>query len=138
MNPFQNAKVIVPMGAAILLVLAFNLAAQQTTPLATTLRARATAAQKVVAQLEESMDQGFRPESAETIYVWSVRRLEAERAADPTRDVAILETHLALMRKLAERVEALVESLRLPSWEAAATEFYRAEAEAWLAQAKAK
>jgi hypothetical protein len=137
MNPFQNAKVILTMGAALLLVVAFSLNAQESTPLATALRTRAAADEKVIARLEQNFDH-FRVESIETVYMWSVRRLEAERAVDPAGEVAILEAHLALMRKLADQVEALAGSGRVASWDPSAAEFYRAEAEAWLAQAKAK
>jgi hypothetical protein len=73
------------------------------------------------------------------VYAWSVRWLQAQRALSPKHEdqVAALEAHLRRMTKLQERVKELVRDLT-PASKADEAEWYRLEAQLWLAKAKAK
>jgi hypothetical protein len=74
----------------------------------------------------------------EDVYLWSVRWLNAQRdlASRKEEEMAALEDHLRRMQNLQRRVAALARELMSPT-EVQAAEYYRLEAELWLAQAKA-
>ena len=76
----------------------------------------------------------------ESLCLWSRRWLEAEReaAADKTKVVSALEAHLARMRELEINLKNLIRAKLAAPGDAAPVEFYRLEAEIWLAQAKRK
>jgi hypothetical protein len=75
----------------------------------------------------------------EKVYHWSVRWLQAERDMNPKRadQIAALEAHLKRMTELEEAVKMLARDLlpRSAEWDA---EWYRLEAQLWLAKAKTK
>jgi hypothetical protein len=78
---------------------------------------------------------------AEDFYRWSRRWMEAERdlADKPEARVAAAQAHLDRMTKWEDMVKrAQAQGGFLAPYEATAAEFYRLEAEHWLAQAKAK
>jgi hypothetical protein len=72
------------------------------------------------------------------VYNWSVRWLNAQRDLSSKKDdqIAALDGHLQRMKDLEKRVAAL--SGQVSELEASAAEFYRVEAELWLAREKAK
>jgi len=73
------------------------------------------------------------------VYLWSRLLLDASKGASvrPDRRIAAFEEHLDRMRKL----EALIKKVRRlgfgRSSDVGASEYYRIEAECWLAEAKA-
>jgi hypothetical protein len=75
----------------------------------------------------------------EKVYRWSRRWMEAERDLANTKAerAAVLQGHFDRMKKLEEEVQAYARST-IPLQQLAATKFYRAEAEGWLAEAKDK
>jgi hypothetical protein len=75
----------------------------------------------------------------EDVYTWSVRLLQAQRemSRERTDHLAALEAHLKRMTKLQEAVKMLTRDLLPPSTNLD-PEWYRLEAELWLAQMKAK
>jgi hypothetical protein len=77
----------------------------------------------------------------EKVYRWSRRWMEAERdmAANKAKRLAAFQSHLERMKILEKEVHDYG-SLRstIPVQQMAATTFYRAEAETWLAEEKAK
>ena len=74
------------------------------------------------------------------VYVWSRLVLDSGRdiAAKPAEQIAALEDHLERMRKL----ESLIKKVRRlgfgRSYDVGASEYYRLEAELWLARAKSQ
>jgi hypothetical protein len=72
----------------------------------------------------------------EKVYRWSRRWMEAERdlASTKAARVAAFQGHFQRMKKLEEEVRGYTGST-IPFQQLAATKFYRAEAEAWLAGA---
>jgi RNA polymerase sigma factor (sigma-70 family) len=74
----------------------------------------------------------------EDVYNWSIRWLQAQRDMSPKHEdqVAALEAHLKRMTELKEKVKQLARDLLLGITVDEA-EWYRLEAELWLAQAKA-
>ena len=74
------------------------------------------------------------------VYLWSRLLLDAGKGASvrPDRRIAAFEEHLERMRKL----EALIKKVRRlgfgRSSDVGASEYYRVEAECWLAEAKAQ
>jgi phosphoserine phosphatase len=75
----------------------------------------------------------------EKVYRWSRRWMEAEcdLATTKAERVAALQGHFERTKKLEEEVQAYTGST-IPFQQLAATKFYRAEAETWLAEAKDK
>lgn len=75
----------------------------------------------------------------EEVYAWSIRWLEAARAVNPkdAAQITALEEHLKRVTKLETWVKRFVPSY-LPETAALDAEWYRLEAELWLAQAKRK
>lgn len=79
----------------------------------------------------------------EHAYIWSKRRMEAQRDVDEARGgdrFSALQAHLQRMRDLEARVGRLYKdkSARLSLFEYASTQFYVAEAEELLAREQAK
>jgi hypothetical protein len=75
----------------------------------------------------------------EKVYRWSRRWMEAERGLATTRAgrVAAYRGHFGRMKKLEEQVQAYARGT-IPIQQLAATQFYRAQAQAWLAEQKAR
>jgi hypothetical protein len=75
----------------------------------------------------------------EKVYRWSRRWMEAERdlATTKAERVAALQGHLERMKKLEEEVQGYARGT-IPFQQLAATKFFRAEAETWLAEAQGK
>ncbi|HZV07109.1 MAG TPA: hypothetical protein VE999_18655 [Gemmataceae bacterium] len=75
----------------------------------------------------------------EDVYTWSVRLLQAQRdlSSKYEEQIAALEAHLKRMTDLQKRVKMVNKDLLQPKAESE-TEWYRLEAQLWLAQAKAK
>jgi hypothetical protein len=79
------------------------------------------------------------PASPEEVYTWSVRLLDAERDLSSRHDdrISALQGHLQRMTDLQKQVKRMLEEL-LPPKTAMDAEWYRLEAELWLAQARSK
>jgi hypothetical protein len=75
----------------------------------------------------------------ETVYRWSRRWMEAERGLATTQAerAAAVQGHFERMKKLEEAVQGYARGT-IPFRQLAATRFYRAEAQGWVAQAKNK
>lgn len=71
-------------------------------------------------------------------YLWSYRRMEAQRAVEKDKEhgVSAIESHLQRMRDLAKHIADA--KAAYSTFEVASTEYYVAEAEDLLARAKAK
>jgi len=105
-------------------------------------RARAEAARKVYegSLARFGIDARYKPE-IEHFHLWSRRWMEAEREAAGTKAerTAAAQGHLGRMKKWAKLVEQDNKAGGTFSGaDVAATEFYCLEAEAWLAQEKAR
>jgi hypothetical protein len=102
-------------------------------------KARMAAAQKVyqgtLARLK--VDANY-PLDAEGLYRWSRRWLEAERELREKKEgrVAAAQAHLDRMKKLEALMRGWRDSKFFTDTDVAAVEFYRLEAERWLARAK--
>jgi hypothetical protein len=140
-------------------------AASSETPVALK-KARLAAARKAYDKVWEQYRIGLRDE--EQVYRWSLRLLEAERAvaAKKAERVAASEGHVSRMKELEKTAPDQIMAVDLPAWRekekglfvvdkdgktflmqvedtrrkdiAVLTAFYRAEAEVWLAEAKAR
>jgi hypothetical protein len=114
---------------------------------ATLLKARATVAEKAYRGALEGITRTRRvgnvliqvTENPEEIYIWSVRWLQAQRdlSAKHEDQLAALEAHLKRMTELHKIVKDLAKDLML-GFRVDEAEWYRLEAQLWLAQAKAK
>ncbi len=73
----------------------------------------------------------------EEVYVWSVRWLQAQRdlSAKPEDQIAALEAHLNRMMELKKQIEMISRDL-MPLPRVDEAEWYRLEAQLWLAKAK--
>ena len=78
--------------------------------------------------------------SEDTLYRWSLRWLEAERQLTdrPADQAAAAAGHWERMRALERLMGNLQRAGQATVQEVSAAEFYRAEAEIWLLQAKAR
>ncbi len=76
----------------------------------------------------------------EHLYRWSRRWLDAQRdvAANPGERVTAYAEHLKRMESVAAMVRAQVQAGKATAADGAAADYYRAQAELWLEQAKAK
>ncbi|MHB1423446.1 MAG: hypothetical protein ACYC3I_09690 [Gemmataceae bacterium] len=76
-------------------------------------------------------------DNPENVYVWSVRWLQAQRELSPKHEdhVAALEAHLKRMTDLHAEIKTLSADL-MPRFKVDEAEWYRLEAELWLAKAK--
>lgn len=111
------------------------------------LKARLDAAQKAYRAAMEGLQQTRRVGNVllplnkpEEVYTWSVRWLSAQQDMKGKKDdrVAALEEHLKRMKELQQRVTKQHEGGLVSSVEPAATAWYLAEAELWLAKERAK
>jgi len=75
----------------------------------------------------------------EKVYRWSRRWMEAQRdmATNKIENLAAIKAHFDRMRRLEEEVQNYARGT-IPFQQMEATRFYRAEAEAWLAEEKSK
>lgn len=107
-----------------------------------TAQARLAAAERVCQMLHDATDGApHAHQGVEHAYLWSLRRMEAQREVDAGRDggVAALEAHAKRMREYAVwAAEAQRKTEVFSRFEIACTEFYAAEAEDLLARARAK
>jgi len=73
----------------------------------------------------------------EDVYTWSVRWLTAQRdlSSKPEERITALEAHLKRMTELQNRIKSLNKDLLQPRAEAEA-EWYRLEAQLWVAKEK--
>jgi hypothetical protein len=78
--------------------------------------------------------------SEDTLYRWSMRWLEAEKqlAERPEDRVAACRGHFERMREIEKLIGDLRRAGQSTVDEVSATEFYRAEAEIWLIQARSE
>jgi hypothetical protein len=97
---------------------------------------RRDAARKTYRTTWANYRDGFAGE--EQVYRWSKRWLEAERQADPRpdRQLAALRDHWERMRQMEKTVKSLQQARAITTDRVTAAEYYRAEAEMWLLEAK--
>jgi hypothetical protein len=111
----------------------------------TLLKARVAVAEKAYRAAFEGLTQTKRignvliqvTEKPEEVYTWSVRWLQAQRdlSAKPEDQIAALEAHLKRMTELKKQIEMLSRDL-MPLPRVDEAEWYRLEAQLWLAKAK--
>jgi hypothetical protein len=101
-------------------------------------KARLEAASKVYRILSQSRSQA--PLDGEKLYWWSRRWMEAQQDLSEKKvdRVAAVQGHLDRMKKMEDVVRELYRNKFVSVVEMTAQEFYRLEAEGWLARAKAK
>jgi hypothetical protein len=100
--------------------------------------AKFTAARKAYEAHWKALPTGL--SDPEKVYLWSRRVLEAQRALSPKKAdrVAAAEAHLERMRDLQKATVQRYKAGRNSFAEVAGTDFYLAEAQSGLAQAKAQ
>jgi hypothetical protein len=107
------------------------------------LKARAEAAQtthraalKSLTQTKRAGDLLIPMGKPEDVYLWSARWLNVQRdlASKKEEQIAALVDHLRRMQELKQRVENLAKAGMVLPTEVNAVEYYRVEAELWLAQ----
>lgn len=109
---------------------------------ADTALARLAAAERVCDILHDQQDGASIPhQGVEHAYLWSLRRMEAQRRVGAARGeedrASALRAHLERMRSLAQQVAEINKKAGgLSAFDVASTEFYVAEAQDLLAQAK--
>lgn len=94
-------------------------------------QARATAAASAYSAFEARLQ--AQTVTAETVYVWSVRQMEAEKKTKGTLVAA--QDHLARMRKIAAQVKTGVAAGTMSAADEKGAAYYVAEAELWVADA---
>ena len=97
-------------------------------------KARVDAAAKVLAIVEAQYKTG--QSDVERVYVWSVRWCDAQRDAKGNLPQPIAQEHLKRMVALEALAQQRYAAGAAGVAEKAMAEYYRAEAEAWLANAK--
>jgi hypothetical protein len=117
-------------------------AAPEPTPektLADLAKARVEAARRTYTEMARNHKEG-RITRTEIVYQWSLRWLAAERDVSPARAdrVAACKAHWERMKELERMTKDQLRARFVPIEEATAAEFYRLEAELWLAKAKAE
>lgn len=104
--------------------------------------ARLAAAERVCQILhDQTSGSPLLHEGVEHAYLWSKRRMEAQRDLDEARGgdrFSALQAHLQRMRDLDARVGELYKDKGLSRFEFASTQFYVAEAEELLARERSK
>jgi outer membrane protein TolC len=102
------------------------------------LKARLEAAREAYKTAETLYQQG-RTEP-EMVYRWSARWLSAQQAAAGTKAerVRAAEAHLLRMQELEKGVKGMTRAGVRPPFDGREARFYVAEAEVWLAQARAE
>jgi hypothetical protein len=118
------------LGAAIFIPQAFPDSRTGTAQLA---QKRTETAGKVYAQVELRYKSGQAP--LDSVYLWSARWHAAERGGGAAVAAA---AHLKRMQALEGAVKSQVQSGMASSADALAAEYYRAEAELWVAEAAGK
>ena len=117
-----------------------------TEEIAALLKARVTVAEKAYHEAWEEFGQTQKFGNSlvllgkpEDVHIWSVRWLQAQRALSTKHEehVAALEAHLQRMTELQKRVKSISKDLLQPRMESEA-EWYRLEAQLWLAKEKAR
>jgi hypothetical protein len=104
-------------------------------------KARLEAARKVYEAYLDRYKRGEpQPLNAELLYRWSRRWLEAQQelATKKGEKVAAAEAHLTRMRRFEEYLRGMHKSGVAATFDVAGAEFYRLDAERWVARAKAK
>jgi RNA polymerase sigma factor (sigma-70 family) len=98
------------------------------------------AASKLLLETQRFGDQLILLGKPEEVYIWSVRWLQAEREVNPkgAEQVAALEAHLKRMTDLEKKVNNMIGPGLLPKGAQVDAEWYRVEAQLWVAQAKLK
>jgi outer membrane protein TolC len=96
--------------------------------------ARLKAARQAYEQAMKAFVEGMKEE--ETVYTWSRRVLDAQRDAAPGERIAALEEHLKRMADLEKLANERYKAGVIPSAGVAAAQYFRIEAETWLAQAR--
>lgn len=142
MNFSRRNWVVCLLASAALSVLAFTQSTDPAPSPADTGRARLAAAEKVCEMLHDMETKSPRAhQGVEHTYLWSVRRMEAQRALEMAKDrgLAAMEGHAKRMREYAAWVARVHDTEQAFSvLEVSCTQFYAAEAEDLLARAKAK
>ncbi|GMU22701.1 MAG: hypothetical protein AMXMBFR13_27860 [Phycisphaerae bacterium] len=104
--------------------------------------ARLAAAERVCEMLHDQTDGSRRYRaSVEEAYIWSKRRMEAQRDVENARGgdrVAALQAHLQRMRDLEAQYAGFFKDRAASRLELESTHFYVAEAEELLARERAK
>lgn len=103
--------------------------------------ARLAAAERVCQMLhDEASGAPAGHQGVEHAYLWSMRRMEAQRDVDATNGdrFAALESHLQRMRDFESATAKLNKEGVASKFELSSTQFYVAEAEEFLARARAK
>lgn len=95
---------------------------------------RTDAAKRVFSETMLAFEQGMA--SAEDVYTWSVRLLEAVCEGDPTQKSAALDAHQGRMATLSERAGPRVDAGMLSPTTRTACEYYVAEAQFWVSKMK--
>jgi len=105
-------------------------------------KARRDAARKVYEMAKQAHLQGLEGVRADSGYFhdWSVRWLQAERDLSQKKpdDVTALEEHLKRMEFWKDLIDSAVKDGQATKLDASAAEFFRLEAEDWLAAARAE
>jgi hypothetical protein len=104
-------------------------------------KARLEAARKVYEGYLDRYKRGEpQPLNAELLYRWSRRWLEAQQELATKKEgkVAAAEAHLTRMRGLEKYLRSAHKSGVAATFDVAGAEFYRLEAERWVAQGKGK
>jgi hypothetical protein len=103
-------------------------------------RARLNAARNVYNGMIEQARTSYRLADSEQLYLWSRRWMDAERdlATKEADRFAAVEGHFDRMKKWEEFTREAVRKGFAAPIDLTAQEFYRLEAEQWLARAKAK
>jgi hypothetical protein len=104
--------------------------------------ARLAAAERVCQMLHDQPDGApVAHEGVEHSYLWSMRRMEAQRDVDAARGgdrFAALEAHLQRMRDVEKQTAELYKAKVVSKFDMAATQYYVVEAEELLARERAK
>jgi hypothetical protein len=101
------------------------------------LKARVDAARRTYEALAKNYIES-RPPLAELLYRWSCRWLDAERhlSARQSDQVAACQAHLNRMKEVERVTKDRFRNRYVPIEEDSAAQFYRVEAEIWLAEAR--
>jgi multidrug efflux pump subunit AcrA (membrane-fusion protein) len=103
-------------------------------------KARLDAAEKVYGALMKQWQAGLGRADIDQFYRWSLHWLDAQRDTNGGKEerLGALEGHFQRMMEVQRFVAELVKTGQSPAWQGPAADFYRTEAELWLAQEKQK
>ena len=95
----------------------------------------ASAAYQLAVTTDQTQESG-----TETVYRWSCRWLEAQRAIGPNKEdrITAAEAHLTRMRDLAARTQKTVQAGLKRPFDEAMARYYVSEAAVWAAEARGK